>query len=303
VSETPHRSGYVAIAGRPNVGKSTLLNQILGTKVSIVSRRPQTTRNRVLGIYNRDDVQALFLDTPGIHEASGVLNRRMVDEAVNALKDVDMVLFLIDPRRERDPERDRLVLDKLKAGGLPVVLVPNKIDELPKAELLPLIATWAEAHDFAAIVPISALNGDGVGDLLREVVGRLEEGPAWFPKDQITDATERFVVSELIRESAFQYLDQELPYALAVEIEEFEEGDKLVKIMARIWVERESQKPIVIGRGGTMLKRIGTTARLEIEKLLGTKVFVKITVGVDPRWTRHRGRVERLGNFGGGSSS
>lgn len=301
MSETPHRSGYVAIAGRPNVGKSTLLNQILGTKVSIVSRRPQTTRNRVLGIYNRDDVQALFLDTPGIHEASGMLNRRMVDEAVGALKDVDLVVFMVDAWRERDPERDRLVLDKLIKAGLPVVLVPNKIDGLPKEELLPLIAAWAEAHDFAAIIPISALNGEGVGDLLREVVNRLEEGPAWFPKDQITDATERFCVGELIRESAFRYLDQELPYALAVEIEEFDEADKLVRVMARIWVERESQKPIVIGRKGTMLKRIGTTARIEAEKLLGTKVFLKITVGVDPRWTRHRNAVERLGNFGGKS--
>ncbi|MCP4867503.1 MAG: GTPase Era [Proteobacteria bacterium] len=301
MSETPHRSGYVAIAGRPNVGKSTLLNQILGTKVSIVSRRPQTTRNRVLGIYNRDDVQALFLDTPGIHEASGLLNKRMVDEAVGALKDVDLVAFMIDARRERDPERDRLVLDKLIKAGLPVVLVPNKIDEIPKEELLPLIAAWAEAHEFAAIVPISALKGEGVGDLLKEVVSRLEEGPAWFPKDQITDATERFCVGELIRESAFRYLDQELPYALAVEIEEFDESDRLVRVMARIWVERESQKPIVIGRKGSMLKRIGSTARIEAEKLLGTKVFLKITVGVDPRWTRHRNAVERLGNFGGKS--
>jgi GTP-binding protein Era len=301
VPETPHRSGYVAIVGRPNVGKSTLLNEILGTKVSIVSKRPQTTRNRVLGIYNRDDVQALFLDTPGIHEARGVLNRRMVDEAVGALKDVDLVIFMIDPRREQDPDADRLVLDRLEARGLPVLLVPNKIDTIPKEKLLPLIATWAKAHPFAAIVPISALKGDGVGQLLREVVSRLGEGPPWFPKDQITDATERFVVGELIREAAFRYLDQELPYALAVEIEEFEDGDKIVRVMARIWVERESQKPIVIGRKGSMLKRIGTTARLEVESLLGTKVFLKITVGVDPRWTRHRRSVERLGNFRGTS--
>ncbi len=299
--ETPHRSGYVAIVGRPNVGKSTLLNEILGTKVSIVSRRPQTTRNRVLGIYNRDDVQALFLDTPGIHEARGLLNKRMVDEAVGALKDVDLVVFMIDPRREKDPEQDRLVLDRLVAAGLPVVLVPNKIDTIPKEELLPLIAAWSAAHDFAAVVPVSALKGDGVGELLKAVVGRLDEGPAWFPKDQITDATERFVVAELIREAAFRFLDQELPYSLAVEIEEFDEGGKTVRIMARLWVERESQKPIVIGRKGSMLKRIGTTARIEIEKLLGTKVFLQLSVGVDPRWTRHRRAVERLGHFGGSS--
>jgi len=196
---TTHRSGYVAIVGRPNVGKSTLLNSLLGSKVSIVSRRPQTTRNRVLGIYSRDDVQALFLDTPGIHEARGMLNRRMVDEAVSALGDVDLVLFMIDPNRERDPKEDSLVLRKLQGRGVPTVLVPNKIDTLSKAQLLPLMAAWAEAHEFEAIVPISAKTGDGVGDLLREVVDRLPEGPPWFPKDQITDVTERFVVGELVR--------------------------------------------------------------------------------------------------------
>jgi len=300
---TTHRSGYVAIVGRPNVGKSTLLNSLLGSKVSIVSRRPQTTRNRVLGIYSRDDVQALFLDTPGIHEARGMLNRRMVDEAVSALGDVDLVLFMIDPNRERDPKEDSLVLRKLQGRGVPTVLVPNKIDTLSKAQLLPLMAAWAEAHEFEAIVPISAKTGDGVGDLLREVVDRLPEGPPWFPKDQITDVTERFVVGELVRESAFRYLDKELPYSLAVEIEEFEEGEKLVRVMARVWVEREGQKGIVIGKGGSMLKRIGTTARIEIERLLGTKVFLQLTVGVDPSWTRHRRAVQRLGNFDPGGTS
>lgn len=303
MSEAPHHSGYVAIVGRPNVGKSTLLNQLLGSKVSIVSRRPQTTRNRVLGIYSRDDVQALFLDTPGIHEARGLLNKRMVDVAVSALGDVDLVLFMIDPAWERDPSADSLVLEKLKGRGLPTVLVPNKIDNLSKQELLPLIAAWSEAHEFEAIVPISALTGDGVGQLLQEVVSRLPEGPPWFPKDQITDVTERFVVGELVRESAFSYLDKEIPYSLAVEVEEYEEKEKLVRIMARIWVEREGQKGIVIGKGGSMLKRIGTTARIEIERMVGTKVYLQLTVGVDPSWTRHRRAVQRLGNFepGGGS--
>ncbi len=298
MSSPAHRSGYVAIVGRPNVGKSTLLNRLLGEKVSIVSRRPQTTRNRVMGLYNKDDLQIVFLDTPGIHEARGVLNRRMVDEAVGALTDVDAVLFMIDPRREADPDDDRLVIDRIADGGTPVLLVPNKIDTIDKQALLPIIAAWSEAAKFKAIVPISATRGSGVDHLLGEVTALIPEGPAWFPKDQLTDVTERFVVSELIREQAFRFLDRELPYALAVEIEEFEESEKLVRIMARIWVERESQKGIVIGAKGSMLKRIGTSARIEIERLLHSKVFVRITVGVDPQWTRRRRAVERLGHFG-----
>jgi GTPase len=294
-----HRSGYVAIVGRPNVGKSTLLNRILGEKVSIVSRRPQTTRNRVMGLYNRDDLQVVFLDTPGLHDAKGLLNRRMVDEAVAALADVELVLLLIDPRREVDPELDPRLVERLEKGGIPVILVLNKVDLIAKQQLLPLIGRWSEAAPFEALVPISAKSGDGVDGLLDQVAERLPEGPAWFPKDQLTDSTERFVVSELIREQAFKYLDRELPYALAVEIEEFEEGPTLVRVMARIWVERESQKGIVIGHKGSMLKRIGSSARIEIERLLKAKVFLKLTVGVDPRWTRHRRAVERLGHFEG----
>jgi len=300
MSSPGHRSGYVAIVGRPNVGKSTLLNHILGQKVSIISRRPQTTRNRVTGLYNRDDVQVVFLDTPGIHDARGLLNRRMVDEAIGTLDDVDLVLFMIDPKRESDPARDTGLIARIQQAGTPVVLVPNKIDTLRKEELLPLIGAWAEAGDFQAIVPISAATGSGVGDLLRETVDRLPEGPAWFPKDQITDATERFVVSELIREQAFHLLDKELPYALAVEIEEFVEDEDIVRILARLWVERDSQKGIVIGKRGAMVKRIGTSARLQIERLVQTRVFLKLTVGVDPGWTRRQHAVERLGQFRSG---
>ena len=217
--ETLHRSGYVAIVGRPNVGKSTLLNDVLGEKISIVSRRPQTTRNRVAGIYNRSDAQVVFLDTPGIHEAHKLLNKRMVDAAFAALKDVDVVLYLIEADRDTDPERHRALLDKLIGTGRPVVLAPNKIDTMPKEKLLPLIASWQEAANFAAIIPVSAIKGDGVGELISAIVDRLPEGPAYFPKDQLTDVTERFVVSELIREQVFRYLDKELPYAIAVEIE------------------------------------------------------------------------------------
>ena len=295
-----HRSGWVAIVGRPNVGKSTLLNRVLGQKVSIVSRRPQTTRNRVLGIYNTEHLQVLFLDTPGIHDAKGLLNRRMVDEAVTALDDVELVLLLIDPRQEADPASGAALLDQLSSRGAKVVLVPNKIDRVRREELLPLITAWSEAANFDAVVPISALKGDGVEGLMKEITSRMPVGPAWFDKEAVTDATERFVVGELVREAAFRYLDKELPYALAVEIEEFQEKPDLVRILARIWVERDSQKGIVIGKGGLMLKRIGSTARAEIERLLRSKVFLGLTVGVDPKWTRRQHAVERLGNFGQG---
>ncbi len=297
MSESVHRSGYVAIVGAPNAGKSTLLNRLLGQKLSIVSRRPQTTRNRILGIWNKPDAQVLFLDTPGIHQTHKLLNRRMVDAALGAMRDVDLVLFLVDVQRHPRPHDRDMVLERLQASGLPVVLVPNKIDLIPKTDLLPLIAAWAGAGDFEAVVPISAQSGDGTEGLMQEVLTRMPEGPPWFPKDQVTDVTERFVVSELIREQAFRCLDREVPYSIAVEVEEFEEEKDRVRVMARIWVERDSQKGIVIGKKGSMLKRIGTGARLEITKLMGQRTRLDLTVGVDPRWTTRRGSVERLGMF------
>ncbi|MEE2829441.1 MAG: GTPase Era [Myxococcota bacterium] len=296
-----HRSGYVAIVGRPNVGKSTLLNDLLGEKISIVSRRPQTTRNRVMGIYNREDAQVVFLDTPGIHQARKLLNKRMVDAALAALEEVDLVLFMIEAARDQDPEGVRALLETICSKKVPVLLVPNKIDLVSREALLPLMAAWSEVAELHSIVPISARNGDGTGQLIKEITRLLPEGPAYFPKDQLTDATERFVVSELIREQVFRYLDKELPYATAVEIEEFQEG-KTVRILARIWVERDSQKGIVIGKGGSMLKRIGTSARLGIERLLQNPVYLKITVGVKRDWTARRQSVEQLGNFGEGKS-
>lgn len=298
MSEPVHRSGYVAIVGAPNAGKSTLLNRLLGQKLSIVSRRPQTTRNRILGIWNQPDTQVLFLDTPGIHQAHKLLNRRMVDAALSALRDVDLVLLLVDVQRQPRPREDDLVLERLAASGLPVVLVPNKIDLIPKTDLLPLIGAWAAASSFEAVVPISAEHGDGIEGLMGEVLERLPEGPPWFPKDQVTDVTERFVVSELIREQAFRCLDREVPYSIAVEIEEFEEEPGLVRVMARIWVERDSQKGIVIGKKGQMLKRIGTGARKQIIRLMGCRTRLDLTVGVDPRWTERHASVERLGMFG-----
>jgi len=293
-----HRSGYVAIVGRPNVGKSTLLNRLLGQKISIVSHRPQTTRNKVVGLLNRDDLQAVFVDTPGIHEAHKLLNEKMVEAAWAATRDVDLILLLIEADVDTDPARfDAGILERLKGSSCPVLLVPNKIDKVTKHSLLPLIAAWSEALEPAAIVPVSALKGDGDDMLIAAIEERLPEGPAWYPKDQLTVATERFVVAELIREQLFHQLEQELPYATAVEIEEFKEG-KTVKIMARIWVERDSQKGIVIGKQGSRLKEIGTRSREQIQRLLGCKVYLQLTVGVDPKWTTRKSSVRKLGWFG-----
>jgi len=299
--QSSHKSGYVAIVGRPNVGKSTLLNHILGMKLSIVSFRPQTTRNRVMGIYNRDDLQVIFLDTPGIHEARSLLNKRMVDQALGALNDVDVVLMMIDPRFESDPAADQVLLERICNKGVPVLLAVNKVDLVKKETLLPLIESWSAAAPFAAIVPISAVEGTGVEELLSEVFSRLAEGPAYFPKDQLSDVSERFVVSELIREKLFLQLDQELPYSLAVEIEDFKEPKKkggTIKIVARIWVERDSQKAIVIGKKGARIKQVGIAARADIERLLDAHVFLKLTVGVKKHWTRKKTVVEDLGHFG-----
>jgi GTP-binding protein Era len=295
----PHRSGYAAIVGRPNVGKSTLLNGILGQKLSIVSPKPQTTRNRVLGILTRPDAQVLLLDTPGFHEGEGLLNRRMLEQAQSALSDVDVVLLLVDAQRDRNPGAQEAVLERVRRCGRPLILVPNKIDRVEKNALLPLIDAWQKALSWRSIVPISALRNDGLDRLVEEIVALLPEGPPWFPAEQVTDLGERAIVGELIREQIFVLLRDELPYAAAVEMEEWEEKPEraLIRIRARIWVARESQKGIVIGRGGAMLKRIGTQARSQIERLLGTHVFLALTVGVDPDWTRRADRVDDLGGF------
>jgi GTP-binding protein Era len=313
MSNSPHRSGYVALIGRPNVGKSTLLNTLLGQKLSIVSARPQTTRNRVLGIWNDESTQIIFLDTPGLHEPHTLLNRKMVDAAIGTLRDVDLAVWLLDAKKEVDPSRAGQVIDLLRSAEVPVLLAPNKIDTLDKSDLLPLIAAWTSGPrgggdsppDFEAIIPISALKGIGTDRLLDEVRGRLPKGPAFFPKDQLTDRTERFVVSEIVREKLFHYLDRELPYSVAVEIEDFEDdtaGGGMVRIIGRIWVERGGQKAIVIGKGGSMIKRVGTAARLDVERLLGCKVFLRLTVGVKDSWTTHRRHVDDLGKFSEGKS-
>lgn len=310
--EASHRAGFCAIVGRPNVGKSTLLNRVLGEKLSIVSHRPQTTRNRVLGVLTRPEFQVAFLDTPGIHKARGGLNRFMVDQALGALPEVDMVLYLIEPGLVRDDqspsgyrveigETNQFIIEKIKESGKPVVLGINKVDSLPKHELLPVIEAWKDVLPFAAIYPLSALKGEGVEGLVDLIGEKLPEGPNLFPEDVFTDVAERFLVSEYIREQILRAARQEVPYSAAVVVEDFDEAEReregrgLVRIFARVYVERDSQKAILIGRRGEMLKKIGTAARLEIERLLGCRVFLALEVTVEPRWSERVDALRRLG--------
>ncbi len=304
-----HRAGYVALVGRPNVGKSTLLNHLLGQKLAITSRKPQTTRTRILGLLNRPNLQAVLLDTPGHHLARSPLNRAMVRAAEGAIKEVDVVLLVVDSvpavRQAREgrailSEGERVLLARVLEAGHPVILGLNKVDLVEVDWLLPVIDAWRQQADFAAVVPFSALKGTGVPDLVAEIHRLLPEHPPFFPKDQLTDCSERFVVAEIIREKCFHLLQEELPYSVAVDIELFEErtrrdGQPLVHVAARILVERPGQKAIVIGRGGQMLKRIGTAARREIQALLGCAVHLELFVRVEPDWTRRTRLLRELG--------
>jgi len=281
------RSGFVALVGRPNVGKSTLLNRALGQKIAITSPKPQTTRNRILGICHRDKAQILFLDTPGIHRPMGnKLNRYMVDQAFAVLEEVDLTLLLVEA--DRPAELDERIRDGLARSGRPVILVLNKIDRISPPELLAVIDAWRGLADFAEIVPVSALAGDNVDRLLDVVTGYLPEGPPLYPEDMVTDLPERFLVAEMIREQVLRKLEQEIPYGVAVRVENFEEDParNLVVIHAVIHLERESHKRIVVGKQGKMIRAIGADARKAIERLLGTRVFLHLFARVDRNWTR-----------------
>lgn len=295
-----HRAGIVALVGRPNVGKSTLLNRLLSFKVSIVSPRPQTTRNRVMGIYTAEGMQAAFVDTPGIWRGleGRPLHRRMLKEATSSLSGVDMAVWLIDPRREADPETNRWFGDLLAEAGMPVVLAINKIDRDDRRTLLPVLAAYGDTGRFVAMVPISARTGDGLDALLGEVRALLPVSPPLFPEEMVTDASERFLCAEIIREKVFRRTGQEVPYASAVEIEKFDEGDPdMVRIFARVLVERDSQRKIVVGKGGHMVRTIGTEARKDIERLLGKRVYLELFVAVARDWSHKEGAVGRLGHF------
>ena len=293
-------SGFVCILGRPNAGKSTLLNALVGEKLGIISPKPQTTRNRILGIINiprqkgREAGQIVLIDTPGVHRSGSSLGRKMMTEIREAVDGCELILMIVDAKRKWDAD-DALVLDLAKKAGTPVFLLLNKIDLLAdKRDLLPLIAQFQPLHDFKEIVPISALKKKGLDELLQCVVKALPNGPRYFPEDQITDQPVRFMAAELIREHVLMQTHEEVPHAVSVLVEQYEEGPKLVRIAAVIYCERDSQKAILLGKGGQMLKKIGTSARLDIEKMVRTKVFLELFVKVQPGWRDSRQFVEEL---------
>jgi len=277
-----HRAGFVSILGRPNAGKSTLLNALLGSKLAIVAPRPQTTRTAIQGVLTEPGAQIVFVDTPGIHKSTTLLNKRMMDE-VRASADADVVLFLVDAFARTTPE-DAEAVDLVRKTGKPALAVFNKIDKLQKHKLLALIERYKEMHEFAAYIPISALKGDGVDVLRREILARLPEGPDLYPKDYFTDQPERFLAAETIREKALRLTRQEVPHAVAVIVDQWEDTPTLLRIAATIYVERTGQKTILIGAGGAMLKKIGTQARQELETRMRKKVFLQTFVKVRPHW-------------------
>jgi len=288
------RSGFISIIGRPNAGKSTLLNRITGEKISIVSPKPQTTRNSIRGVFNRPECQMVFIDTPGIHRGNGLLNEFMVREAVSSVSDVDAVVLLVEAEKPVSDD-DRLVLDAVKGLSCPVILAINKVDGVDKRQILPLIDEYSKAYAFREIIPISALKGEGVDLLVKTLTALMPEGPRYFPDDSVTDLPERFIVAEMVREKVFLYARDEVPYSVAVTVDKFTEKKDIISISATINVERESQKGIIIGKGGSMLKKIGTSARGEVERLLGKKVFLELFVKVSREWTR---KPDALKDFG-----
>jgi GTP-binding protein Era len=289
----PFKSGFVAIVGRPNAGKSTLVNTLVGQKVAIVSPKPQTTRNRIQGILNRDDAQIVLVDTPGIHRPDNVLSRMMMDELQFALDGIDILCLIVDSTAEFGPG-DRFSIEWVRRFHGPVFLLLNKVDRIHKQLLLPLIERYNREFEFAEVFPISALTGEGCLDLVNAWLARLPEAPPHFPVDQFTDQPERFLAAELVREKAILITREEVPHAIAVLIDNFEETEKLTRIRATIYVEREGQKGILIGKGGATIKKIGTQARLELESILGAKIFLELTVSVQPRWRQNPALVRRL---------
>ena len=290
-----YKSGFVAVVGRPNVGKSTLLNQIIGQKIAIVSDTPQTTRNRILGILTLPDAQILFLDTPGIHKPQHKLGEYMVNSARSALREVDLILFVSDVTESVGPG-ERFILDMLKQEQTPVILVLNKVDLVAKDKLLPIISQYSAFRDFAAIVPVSALAGSNVDRLLSVIKDLLPEGPQYYAEDEVTDQPERVIAAEFIREKIFRLTRDEIPHSTAVEVEEMKtrpNGD--VFLRATIYVERESQKGIIIGAKGAMLKEIGQQARLDMENIFGSRFFVDLWVKVKNDWRNKEGSLRMFG--------
>lgn len=288
------RTGFIAIVGRPNVGKSTLMNSILGEKVAIVSSKPQTTRNKITGIYTRGDEQFVFLDTPGMHEPKNSLGEYMVKAADSTMRDADAVVLVVDTGRE--PSRvEENVMAYLKKSGIPAVLALNKIDTYRREQIAETISKYSEKHDFEAFVPISARSGKNVDELLDECAKFLSDSDWFFPEDMVTDQPERQIAAEIIREKILRTLNKEIPHGTAVVIEEFKDEDTLIRIRAEIFCEKASHKGIIVGKNGAALKLIGTYAREELERLFGTKVYLNLWVKVKENW---RESARTVGNFG-----
>jgi len=292
-NEKNFRSGFIAIIGRPNVGKSTLMNCLLGEKISIISDKPQTTRNRIRGILSRPDAQLVFIDTPGIHKPLHKMNEIMVNMALGTYNEVDVIMLLVEAT-ERPGGGDRFIIDSLAKVRTPVVLIINKVDLINKERLLPLMQEYSTLYSFAEIIPVSALTQD-LGSLVEALLKRMPKGPKYFPDDQLTDQPERFVVSEIIREKIFELTKEEIPYSTAVMIDQVKEEPGLTRIDATIFVDRDSQKGIVIGKNGALLKEIGTRARLDAEKLLGVKVFLQLWVKVRKGWRDDNRMLKNVG--------
>lgn len=291
------KSGFVTIAGRPNVGKSTLSNRLAGEKISIISNKPQTTRNTIRTIINTQDAQIIFIDTPGIHKPKNKLGEYMVSAAVNTLNEVDIVLFLVEATDEKPGPGDALIMDELKKLKTPVLLIINKIDLVKKEQLLARISQFASHMDFKAVIPVSALNNEGTEIVISEIKKLLPEGPKYFPEDIITDQPEKMIAAELIREKILESVQEEVPHGTGVEVISFKErtGKSIVDIEANIYCERETHKGILIGKEGKMLKNIGSLARKDIENLLGTKVFLQLWVKVKPDWRNSDNMLKTLG--------
>ena len=288
-----YKAGFVAIVGRPNAGKSTFVNRMVGQKVAIVTDKPQTTRNRIQGIVTTAKGQIVFIDTPGLHDADSALGRQMMREVAAAIEGIDVLLLMVDASRAL-PYADSMLLERAKRFHGKTILALNKIDRVPKTKLLPLIDALQKTFEFTAIVPISALKGTGLPELQKEILARLPENAPYFPEDQITDQPERFLAAEIIREKAIKIMYHEVPYALAVIVDKFEELPRLTRIEVTLNVERPSQKKILIGEKGSVLKKIGTEARKELEELLGTKVYLQTYVKVAPNWRENPQRVREL---------
>jgi GTPase len=287
------KCGFVAVVGRPNAGKSTLVNRLVGEKVAIVTSRPQTTRNRIQGVVNRANAQVVLIDTPGLHRPDSALGRQMMSEVDAAMDAVDVVALILDAAEDFGAG-DRRAIERVRRFDGTRLLLLNKIDRIPKARLLPIIEASTKLGNFDKIIPISALNGEGVELVLEKIIERLPAGPPHFPADQYTDQPERFLAAEIVREKAMEATTQEVPHAVAVLVDSFEEGEKLIRIRATIYVEREGQKGILIGRGGASLKNIGTAARKELESILSSKIFLELFVKVQRNWRENAQLVRQL---------